>query len=52
MTILNCIVNPDEFGAQNVVITTLFSVCLFKGDGKKVKQSRYRPGVGQRLPGS
>ena len=24
----------------------------YKGKGKKVKQSRYRPGVAQRVPGS
>jgi hypothetical protein len=33
ITILNCIVNPEEFGTQNVFITTLFSVFLFKGCG-------------------
>jgi len=28
ITILNCIVNPETFGTQNVFITTLFSVFL------------------------
>jgi len=42
-----------ETGESNNIQARSFIICkLCKLSSKKVKQSRYRPGVAQRVPGS
>jgi hypothetical protein len=49
ITILNCIVNPEEFSTQNISIFTLFSICLFKGCGAYTINSDYSFAICQTL---
>jgi hypothetical protein len=49
ITILNCIVNPEEFSTQNISVSTLFGICVFKGCGAYTINSDYSFAICQTL---